>query len=164
MKATVNATPLISLALVNQLDLLYTIFDDVLVPQAVYEEVVVQGSHKPGAKLIVQANWLQIQSPLETLAFEPFLLGLDPGEAAVLLLAQQIQPDWVIIDERQARRVAAALGLPVKGTLGVLLAAAQAQLLPPKDALNSVNRMMERGIRISPYWLQWLENELKRIE
>lgn len=47
---------------------------------------------------------------------EPLLLGLDAGELEVLLLARQIEPDWVIIDERLARRVAFAMGLPVKGT------------------------------------------------
>jgi predicted nucleic acid-binding protein len=55
------------------------------------------------------------------------LLGLDSGELSVLLLAQKIQPDWVIIDEQLAQRVAQAMGLPVKGTLGILLAAGRVE-------------------------------------
>lgn len=49
MKAIVNATPLIALALINRLDLLRVLFDEVVVPAEVYNEVVVQGAGKPGA-------------------------------------------------------------------------------------------------------------------
>ena len=40
MNAIVNATPLISLALLGRLSLLKEMFDEVIVPGAVYEEVV----------------------------------------------------------------------------------------------------------------------------
>ncbi len=39
MKAIANATPLIALALIERLDLLRQMFDEVLVPAAVYDEV-----------------------------------------------------------------------------------------------------------------------------
>jgi predicted nucleic acid-binding protein len=123
MKAIVNATPLIALALLDKLDLLRRMFDEVIVPAAVYEEVVTQGTGRPGAHVIDQAGWLRVMSPQVVPTLEPMLLGLDAGEVEVLLLAREHRPDWVLIDERQGRRVARALGLPVKGTLGILLAA-----------------------------------------
>ncbi len=43
MKAVTNATPLIALALLGRLDLLRDLFDDVLVPSAVHDEVVRAG-------------------------------------------------------------------------------------------------------------------------
>ena len=121
MSAIVNATPLIALAVVDQLDLLPQILGDIIVPTTVHNEVIRQGLERPSAQLIAQAKWLQVVSPKTTSTIEPFLLGLDPGELDVLLLAREQQPDWVIIDERQARRAARALGLPVKGTVGILL-------------------------------------------
>jgi len=68
----------------------------------------------------------------------------------VLLLAREVQPDWVLIDERLGRRVAQAMGLPVKGTAGILLAAFRARLLSRTQALEALQRLVERGIRISP--------------
>jgi hypothetical protein len=50
VKVVVNATPLIALSLVERLDLLPQMFSEVLVPSAVYEEVVVQGRDKPGGR------------------------------------------------------------------------------------------------------------------
>jgi predicted nucleic acid-binding protein len=43
MSAIVNATPLIALALVDQLDLLPQIFGEITVPTTVYNEVIGQG-------------------------------------------------------------------------------------------------------------------------
>ena len=156
MNIVVNATPLITLARIDRLDLLSVLFDDVIMPKQVFGEIVVPGAGKPGADLLAQAT------PAMS-AVDPLLTGLDAGEVAVLLLAQKINPDWVAIDERQARRVAFAMGLPVKGTLGILLAAAMAGLLTEQEVLTDLQRLLSVGIRISPRWQQWLQAELKRI-
>jgi predicted nucleic acid-binding protein len=160
MKAVVNATPLISLALLGRLSLLNEMFDEVIVPRAVYAEVVQGGAGKPGADALAEADWLNVVSADVSLTIEPLLLGLDAGELEVLLLARQIEPDWVIIDERLARRVAFAMGLPVKGTLGILLAAVLAGLLSRQEALDDLQRLLARGIRIAPRWQQWFWTEL----
>lgn len=76
------------------------------------------------------------------------------------MLARQIEPDWVIIDERLARRVAFAMGLPVKGTLGILLAAVLAGLLSREDALDDLQKLLTRGIRIAPRWQNWFRREI----
>lgn len=104
MRVIVNATLLIALAILERLDLLRQMFDEVIVPSAVYEEVAVRGAKHLGAALILEADWLQIASPDAIATIEPLLLGLDAGEMEVLLLAREQRPDWVLIDERQARR------------------------------------------------------------
>lgn len=131
MKVIVNATPLIALALVDQLDLLPQIFGEIITPTTVYHEVSGQGLNRPGAQIIKQAEWLQVVSPQTVSTIEPLLLGLDQGELDVLLLAQERRPDWVIIDERQARRAARAMRLPVKGTVGILLTAGPVDIPKP---------------------------------
>lgn len=163
MKAIVNATPLIALSLVGHLTLLRELFDEVIVPAAVYDEIVVKGRGRPGADELAQADWLHVV-PFELgTIIEPIMLGLDAGELSVLGLSQQLQPDWVIIDERLARRVAQAIGLPVKGTLGVLLAAVWAELLSPQEAIEALNRMLSAGIRVSPRWRTWLRSEVSKV-
>jgi predicted nucleic acid-binding protein len=160
MKAVINATPLIALALLDRLDLLRQMFDEIIVPLGVYQEVVLQGAGKPGASALAATSWLNVVSVGTSVSIEPLLLGLDAGELEVLLLAQQIKPDWVVIDERLARSVASALGLPVKGTLGIMLAAVLAGLLTKEDALNDLQRLLRGGIRIAPRWQAWFETQL----
>lgn len=164
MRAIVNATPLIALAAIGRLHLLQDLFDEVIVPQAVYREVAVAGADKPDADTWAAAHWLRVMSPDQEAALDALLLGLDAGEMEVLLLARQIMPDWVLIDERQARRVAFALGLPVKGTLGVLLSAVLAGFLSKEAALNDLLRLLEHGIRISPRWQAWFRSEVDAAE
>lgn len=160
MKVVVNATPLIALSLISRLELLRHLFTEVLVPPAVYEEVAIRGAGQPAAAALASADWVQVQSPEASPTLEPLLLGLDSGELQVLLLAREVQPDWVLIDERLGRRVAQAMGLPVKGTAGILLAAFRARLLSKTQALEAVQRLVEQGIRISPKVITWFEIEL----
>jgi predicted nucleic acid-binding protein len=115
MNVVVNATPLITLALVGQLSLLREMFDAVIVPRAVYEEVVIDGYDQPGAAELAQASWIQVMSPAGDVTLEPMLLGLDAGELSVLLLAQEIQSDWVIIDERAGAVCCAGDGAACEG-------------------------------------------------
>ena len=105
---------------------------------------------------------LRMPIPSTEPTIEPMLLGLDAGEMDVLLLAREIAPDWVLIDERQGRRIAQAMNLPVKGTLGILLAAVLAGLMSKEEALNGMQQLVTRGIRISPQWQTWLEKELEK--
>jgi uncharacterized protein len=160
MKAIVNATPLIALSLLDRLHLLPKLFAELFVPQAVYQEVVVKGAGKTGSEALLAAEWLQVITPDVTPTIDPLLLGLDAGEMEVLLLAQQLTPDWVIIDERLARSVAFALGMPVKGTLGILLAAVYAELLAKDAALSDLEKLVQQGIRVSPRWQEWFRKEV----
>ncbi len=163
MKVVVNATPLISLCLINQLELLNQLFDEILVPTAVYQEVSLQGSERPGAIEVQRTEWIQVKSPLASPTIEPLLLGLDTGELQVLLLAQEVKADWVIIDEKLGRRTARAMKLPVKGTVGILLAAFHAGLLSKARALEAVQQLTQKGIRISSQVVTWFEAELDQL-
>lgn len=52
MKAVINSSPLISLSLVGKLDLLGKLYDEVIVPKSVYDEVVVKGKGKVGSECL----------------------------------------------------------------------------------------------------------------
>ena len=162
MRVVVNATPLVALALLDRLELLRQMFDEILVPTTVYEEVVVKGAGRPGADAVGQADWLRVLSPEAASTIEPMLLGLDAGEMDVLLLAREQHPDWVLIDERLGRRVARAMGFSVKGTLGILLAAVLAGLVSKPEALDGLSQLASSEIRISSRWQDWLRDELDK--
>jgi predicted nucleic acid-binding protein len=74
------------------------------------------------------------------------LSDLDRGEAEVIALAQELNADLVIVDERLARRHARRLGLTLTGTLGVLLKAKERRLVPAVGPL--ISQLRQDGIRL----------------
>jgi hypothetical protein len=75
-------------------------------------------------------------------------IGLDQGEAEVLALAEAHPPRLVIIDELRGRRYAQRLGLPLTGTLGILLLAKERGLIPAVAPL--VQELLDAGLYLSP--------------
>ena len=157
----VNSTPLIALSLVGQLDLLHRLFDEILIPASVYGEVVLQGRGRPGAREIAQADWLVVRNPETVSPFPPELLGLDQGELDVILLAQEVKADWVLIDEKLARKIARAMGLRIKGTLGVLLLAYRVELTSKEEGLEAVRELAQSSVRLSAKLVRWFEMQVK---
>ncbi|OGQ23118.1 MAG: hypothetical protein A2138_04095 [Deltaproteobacteria bacterium RBG_16_71_12] len=141
-----DATPLIALSSVGQLQLLEKLFGRVLVPLAVWQEVVLEGGPgAPGAREVAQASWLErTQAP----ALEPSLAKLGRGEAEAIALARTLPDALLLVDDAPARRRARALGVPLMGTLGVLrrakVAGHLAFLRPVLEHLG------EQGFRVHP--------------
>ena len=124
----VNTTPIIALVLANQLPLLRRLYTAVTIPPAVQAEIRTGGPSGIGVRELEAADWIRVV-PLQDPRRADLLTDLDRGEAEVLALAQEIYAGLVIVDERLARRHAKRLGLPLTGTLGLLLRAKQAQLI-----------------------------------
>ncbi|MBI2220139.1 MAG: DUF3368 domain-containing protein [Acidobacteria bacterium] len=144
MLVVADSSPLIYLSRVGALHLLSALFDEVVVPRAVWHEAVERRPSAPGIDALHQVRWLRVLD-------DPSLeldLGLDPGETAAILLAESLRADLLLIDERVGRKVAQARGLAVRGTLGVLVQARQLALLP---ALKPVlDALVAAGFRIAP--------------
>ena len=118
-----DSGPLIALARLDLLPLLASRFDNVLVPEAVFLECT-RHRDRPGALAIVAASEAGLFQQAHVTDAERFAAEylLDTGESAALMLAHH-RAAPVLVDERKARRVASRLGIPVIGTVGVLVAA-----------------------------------------
>ena len=121
--AIVNASPLILLAKAERLDLLRLAADQILVPRPVANEVR-EYRHGAGAKAIDATEWLTL---VEAEPVPPAVLAWDlgSGESAGLACALARPGCDVVIDDLAGRRCAAALEIPVRGTLGLVLTAKQ---------------------------------------
>ena len=75
-------------------------------------------------------DWVVIQSVTNLSLQENFKKSVDPGEASAIALATEIDYDYLIIDDLEARKFAEKLGLNVKGSVGVLLSAKQKGFIP----------------------------------
>lgn len=118
-----NTTPLIALDLIGKLHLLHDLYDEVLMPPAVYAEALAGGEKRVGAIGGLQSTpWLRVH-PLSDPRRANLLVDLDRGEAEAIALAQELDADLLIIDERLGRLHARRLGIAITGTIGVLLKA-----------------------------------------
>lgn len=142
----VNATPVIALSLIAKLDLLNQLYNEVLMPPKVKEEILAGGVTGVGREELLNATWIKV-TPLEDSRRADLLADLDRGEAEVIALALEQNSDLVIIDERLARRHAQRMGLKVSGTVGVLLRAKQQGLVESIAPLIELMRV--GGIRLS---------------
>lgn len=119
----VDTAPLIFLAKLQRLDLLRQSADEVIAPPAVLREVE---AYRDAATVAVHAarrEWLTIQ-PVQNETATALLLGeLDAGEAEAIVLAREVHADRLVLDALDARRYARRVGIPIVGTVGLLLAA-----------------------------------------
>jgi predicted nucleic acid-binding protein len=141
-----NATPLIAMDMADRFDLLQRIFGRIYIPQGVHEEVVEQGGERFGAAEVRQAAWIQVVAAKDKLAVE-VLEDLGKGESETIVLAREMEADWVLVDERLARRKLELLGVRTIGTLGILLKAKELGLL--QTMRPEVDKLRARGFRLS---------------
>jgi predicted nucleic acid-binding protein len=150
-----DTSPLCYLLLINQIDILPTLYGSVTIPQTVAAELSAPESPSGVKAWIAQPpNWLQIQavSSLPTLTIG----NLDPGEQAAILLAEQLNADLVILDDKAARRIAVERGLRIIGLLGIVKDAARANLL---DAATTFQQLRSAGFWVAPSLLEQLLND-----
>jgi uncharacterized protein len=140
-----NTTPIISLALIQKLDLLQQLYGEVWIPSAVESEIVA-GGMRAGARELKSASYILTKS-LRDSSRADLLSDLDRGEAEVIALALECNADLVIIDERLGRLHAQRLKIPLTGVLGVLLRAKQRGLLAELKPL--IMQLRQAGIRLS---------------
>ena len=118
-----NTSPLTNLAAIDQFDLLRDLYGGLLVAEAVWEELNAGGRAWPGRAEVATADWIERRAvqnrPLVTALRE----RLDPGEAETIALAVECSPPFVLMDEKEGRRVAQRLGLKTVGVVGVLIEA-----------------------------------------
>ena len=139
-----DASPLIYLGSVGRLVLLRELFGRVVVPRQVWDEVVGTGDERLGSA----ASWIDVRTPASSSLTERLARILDAGEAAAIGLCHELRADLLLCDDLEARRVAAAEGIRVVGTLGLLVRGKRAGFL---DAVGPIlNAMLALGLRVSP--------------
>lgn len=128
-RPVVNASPLIFLARANLAHLLRLAGPELVVPQAVADEIGQRGSADSAARAIAETAWLEV-IPTPPIPPEIQAWGLGRGESSVLAWAYAHPETEAILDDLAARRCAATFGVPVRGSLGLVLTAKQRGYIP----------------------------------
>lgn len=144
--AAVNASPLIFLAHAGFLDFLRFAAPEIVVPRAVAEEIRRRGSADPTARALLETSWLlERETPEPPARLQAWDLG--QGESGVLAWCLANPGSQAIVDDLSARRCAATLGVPVRGTLGLVLIAKERGHIPAARPI--LEDLREAGMYLS---------------
>ena len=155
-----DTSPINYLLLIGHIDILPKLFERVIVPEVVGDELA-----HPKAPAVVRnwiaspPDWVEIRNA-EVEIRDPALESLDAGEEAAITLAIEVHADLLLMDDEEGVAVARGKGLEVTGTLGILVRAAQRRLLVLREA---VDRLKQTNFRfrqdiLDPYLSQQGEN------
>src|SRR5258708_4525121 len=125
-----DTSPITNLILINQLLLLEKVFNEIIIPDKVYLEILQLKKFLERLNEFKQAKWIIRKSISDALAFRKLTATLDEGEAEAIVLAREVHADYLLVDEKKGRKQAAQMGLNTIGLLGVLLKAKQQKHIP----------------------------------
>jgi predicted nucleic acid-binding protein len=145
--AVLNASPLIILARAGYLDLVPRLLSPVVIPGAVAVEISAGPADDAAVRFLAQRSWLSVIDLVPALSpLAAWRLG--QGESEVLEYARRNFGTLAVLDDKAARRAARALGILLTGTLGLIVAAVQRNLIPSLSA--AIQTVRACGLYMDP--------------
>lgn len=123
MIVVADSSPLIALCRIGRLGVLHDVFGQLIIPDAVWREVIESNPEKMGAHEVMSAAWIERRSVSDMPLVQLLRQDLGAGESEAIVLAREIQAAVVLMDERRGRAAAKRLGLTCTGLVGVLMEA-----------------------------------------
>lgn len=151
-----NASPLITLAKADLLELLPGQFSEVIVPQAVVDEILRGPDDDSMRRVVNKLPWLKhisLEPALTPLAY----WQLGRGESEVIEYARRTSGTLALLDHKDARSVAVALHIPVMGTLGIVAKSTQRG---SGSFDHMVKRLQEAGLYLNEAVISTVRKEL----
>lgn len=146
--AVVNASPLIYLAQAGLFHLLKVAGEPIFIPDVVSEEILRRGESDVTARAVKKAAWLE-PAEVQRVPLEILSWNLGPGESSVLAWALAHSGCRAIIDDLEGRRCAESLGVPLRGTLGLVLRARRQGIID--EARPVVEQLRVAGMYLSDW-------------
>ena len=154
----VNSSPLIICGKLNKINIFLKLFKEIEIPEAVYQEVILEGLENKFEDSLILKNYLD-KGKIKIIKLESKYLGLSNkiqnlnnigiGESQVIALAKQLNRKDLVIDEALARETAKSLGLNPMGSLKVMLLAYEGSILNEKEIEEIINKMIKMKFRVS---------------
>jgi uncharacterized protein len=118
------------------------LYGTVIIPEAVWHEVVVEGADQPGAEAVSASSWIVRRTVTNRPLVHALRQELDAGEAEAIALAVEIDDALLLMDERLGRDTVRHFGIRYTGVVGVLIEAKHKGLVqalqPLLDALRNL--------------------------
>lgn len=154
-----NATPLIAFSRIGRLSLLREVIGESLViPAAVAEEISDYDQGAKGSIVLANERWIEVGAVSDEQQVRLLLPTLDRGEAEVIALGLERRAKLLLIDELIGRKVAESLGLPITGSVGILIRAKREGLI--QAVKPPLLQMQSRGIHFSESFIRAVLQEV----
>ena len=139
-----DTSPINYLILIDAIHVLPELYQKIVIPNAVFEELQNEETPEKVREWIKDVpEWFVVEQV--TILLDAELFELDRGEREAIALAEEINANAIIIDERAGREEAKKRGIFVVGTLGILNSATEKELLDLPDALNQLQQTSFRA-------------------
>ena len=153
-----DTTAISNLIQIGELNLLKDIYDEIIIPMAVYNELLVLDSNSLLVKEQLHQDWFKIETVVKDSIYLSLSIELDIGEVEAITLAIQKKADYLLIDEKEGRKIAVEKAVKIIGTLGILIEAKRRNLI--KSVRSKMDDLIDIGFWISPK----LYNKIIEIE
>lgn len=157
-----DTTPLISLLKIERIGLLEKLFGQVLIPQAVFDELTADEHFKFEADQIRRKQFIKVKAVKnpESASILKRATGLDQGESEAIILTDEQNADVLLMDEAKGRAVSFQMGFRIMGTIGILMAAYEENELTADEVRECVEGLQKAGRHISQKHYQMLLDKL----
>jgi uncharacterized protein len=140
-----DTSPITNLIQVGGLDILEKVFGKIIIAQTVYDELC-QIKHQ---KTIVDSQlWISVLAAENRVILAELQEKLDKGEAESIILAVEMNADYLVIDEIKGRTIAENMGVKIVGLLGTLIKAKEKGIL--EEVKPIIDDLTKIGFRINP--------------
>ncbi len=142
-----DTSPISNLIQIQRLDILQSLFQQIIVPPTVHQEIIKLGYFGVDIHFYLDAEWIRIVEPMNILKLQELKMTIDAGESEAIVLAIEMNADYLLMDERLGTKQALREGLTPIGLIGVLLKAKDLQLIP------AVKPILEALETIAGFWI-----------
>lgn len=148
MKVVADSSPIISCARAGKLHLIKDVYSHIIIPPAVYREVIIDGSGKPGNNELKDGIcvWIEVKEPSDKGIVSILKRKLGEGESEAIALAKELNL-YLFVDEIRAINEAKRRGINILSTLIMLLEAKKIGLIP--SVKPELDELISSGFRCS---------------
>jgi predicted nucleic acid-binding protein len=152
LKAVCDTSVLIALDALEKTQILKDIFSDVIIPEGVHDELKTE---QVGFKF---PTWIEIKRISNMNFYRSLRSKIDKGESEAISLSLEEKSDFVLLDDKEARKAAVNFDLKVIGTVGLLLLAKKKKLI--LSVTEEIHKLEERiNFRLSEDLKDYIINE-----
>lgn len=157
-----DTTPIISLMKDNRLEILKELFKEIVIPEAVYNELTSNQSFPEETAIISACDFIKTVTIEDKKLIDVFqrITGLDPGESEAIIYSDENKADLLMMDEAKGRNVAKQMDIRVIGTLGILQLANEKGLMTGNEVRHTIEVLKANKRHISD---ELIESVLKNL-
>ncbi len=143
-----DSSTLITLLDTHNFNLLFNIFDEIIIANEVYREIIHRNSHHLTVDNYIKQSQILCQSIEYDEFYEMLVKRLDRGESESIVLAKRMGLP-LMIDEKKGRAIAKSLGVGIVGLVGVILKLMNVKAVTKDRAIEIINEVEANNFRLS---------------